>query len=323
MCDRGRGGDSAVRATCSIYAVMAQKKDALRGQGVSITGNDFPLALVGQPPERALMCGRESRFPSPVSAEAAIATHPPPDRRPAIEMGLGLLPIVIGAGSRTRSDGTTLDPFGSLSRGEKEDSACGTPAIFAFGSPTEASDYMYLYPGPVFFNQPESALYFPSTLMDAPLAHRTKQDVRAFLAKAPQGWIFASLSEPAVMHRVRDFLENHFQTANDIDAVAQALHFSVRTLCRRLEGEGTSFRLIKDALRRDIAVQRLTQTSRSVAAIAFELGFEDATAFHRAFKQWTGSTPGTYRRSLNDIQATVDLATESSERNEEGVQLPA
>jgi AraC-like DNA-binding protein len=193
---------------------------------------------------------------------------------------------------------------------------------FAFEPPADASEYLYLYPGPVFFNQPESALYFPSALMDAPLAHRTKPDVRAFLAKAPQGWIFASLSPPTISHRVREFLESHFQAPNDIDAVAQALHFSVRTLCRRLEAEGTSFRLIKDALRRDIAVQRLTQTSRSIAAIAFELGFEDATAFHRAFKQWTGSTPGAYRRSPNDTQAMAGSLKMSLEKNGEGVYLP-
>jgi AraC-like DNA-binding protein len=67
-------------------------------------------------------------------------------------------------------------------------------------------------------------------------------------------------------------------------------------LCRRLAAEETAFQTLKDELRRDIAIQRLTGTTDPIAAIAGDVGFDDPTAFHRAFRHWTGSTPGEYRR---------------------------
>ncbi|MBB5411468.1 MULTISPECIES: helix-turn-helix domain-containing protein [unclassified Paraburkholderia] len=57
------------------------------------------------------------------------------------------------------------------------------------------------------------------------------------------------------------------------------------------------FQLVKDGLRRDIAVHRLTNSNTSVAVPAFDLGFSDATGFCRAFKHWTGSSPFDYRKS--------------------------
>jgi AraC-like DNA-binding protein len=50
-------------------------------------------------------------------------------------------------------------------------------------------------------------------------------------------------------------------------------------------------------VRRDIAIQRLTRSDDAIAAIAYDVGFDNPTAFHRAFRHWTGSTPNAYRRT--------------------------
>jgi AraC-like DNA-binding protein len=68
------------------------------------------------------------------------------------------------------------------------------------------------------------------------------------------------------------------------------------TLQRRLAADGTSYQALKDALRRDLAIVRLNTSTVPLAALAEELGFADSAAFQRAFKQWTGSPPGAYRR---------------------------
>jgi AraC-like DNA-binding protein len=83
----------------------------------------------------------------------------------------------------------------------------------------------------------------------------------------------------------------------DLSAAAHALHMSVSTLHRNLSQEGTTFQTLKDELRRDIAISRLITTNVSLGALATELGFSDSAAFQRAFKCWTGSPPGEYRRS--------------------------
>ncbi|MNL72950.1 DNA-binding transcriptional regulator SoxS [compost metagenome] len=60
--------------------------------------------------------------------------------------------------------------------------------------------------------------------------------------------------------------------------------------------EGVSYQDLKDALRRDLAIEALSHSGRPVADIAAELGFAEPGAFHRAFRRWTGSRPGAYRR---------------------------
>jgi AraC-like DNA-binding protein len=64
----------------------------------------------------------------------------------------------------------------------------------------------------------------------------------------------------------------------------------VRTLQRRLREEGTSFAAIVDALRREMALAYLDRRV-SIPEVAQLLGYADTTAFHHAFRRWTGSSP--------------------------------
>jgi AraC-like DNA-binding protein len=98
-----------------------------------------------------------------------------------------------------------------------------------------------------------------------------------------------------IVHRVRGHLASKLPSASTGEGAAAALHLSVRTLHRRLAQEGTSLQQVKDQLRRGVAIQRLTGSQDSIAAIAAQLGFDGPASFHRAFKAWTGSTPGAYR----------------------------
>jgi AraC-like DNA-binding protein len=168
---------------------------------------------------------------------------------------------------------------------------------FDFPRPPRASDYLYLFPGPVQFGRERTSMSFDATYLDMTI-RRHKADLKRFLARAPEDWIFVSFAEQLVSHRVRQYLAGCLPTIPTIEVVAQDLHFSVRTLCRRLSAEGTTFQAIKDELRRDLAIQRLMRSSDAIGAIAYDVGFDDPTAFHRAFRHWTGSTPGAYRQRV-------------------------
>lgn len=166
---------------------------------------------------------------------------------------------------------------------------------FAFPRPPYAHEYLYLFPGPVQFDCEQTLMRFSACYFDMPIRQR-KANLRKFLARAPEDWIFASFDEQLTSHRVREYLASRLPDLPSIEEVAQGLHCSVRTLCRRLAAEGAAFQTLKNELRRDIAIQRLTGTQDAIAVIAGDIGFDDPTAFHRAFRHWTGSTPGAYRR---------------------------
>lgn len=96
--------------------------------------------------------------------------------------------------------------------------------------------------------------------------------------------------------QVRACLEKRLGDDSDLTAIADVLNLSTRTLVRRLHAEGTSFHQVKDQLRQDIALRLLREGQQPVEDIAAHIGFESLTAFHRAFKVWTGSTPLAFRR---------------------------
>ena len=165
---------------------------------------------------------------------------------------------------------------------------------FSFARPSFAGEYQSLYPGPVRFDQPQTAMHLEGSYLQMPV-RRTKAELNEFLRRAPEDWLFVSFKDELLSQRLRDHLAQQLPQALTAEEAAAALHVSTRTLHRRLGDEGTSFQRVKDELRRDIAVQKLTRTHEPMAAIAAELGFDSTASFHRAFKGWTGDTPGVYR----------------------------
>lgn len=159
-----------------------------------------------------------------------------------------------------------------------------------------AGDYRAQYGCPVRFAQDASALEIDACWMDQPVV-RGKQDLEAFLAAAPGNCLVCRFDDERLSERLRKYLAGVLPGTVTADGAAQALHLSARSLHRRLQQESTTFQRVKDELRRDIALHKLTRSAEPIAAIAFELGFDSIPSFHRAFKGWTGDTPGAYRMS--------------------------
>ncbi len=82
-----------------------------------------------------------------------------------------------------------------------------------------------------------------------------------------------------------------------IEAIAHQLTLSVRQLQRELQGESTTYQQLLEETRKALALQHLQNADTSIHDIAFLLGFSEPSAFHRAFKRWTGQTPNRYRKS--------------------------
>jgi AraC-like DNA-binding protein len=117
----------------------------------------------------------------------------------------------------------------------------------------------------------------------------------------------ASLVEPLTTTlRVRQLIANALRHGRpSATSIARELHVSRRTLVRRLEGDGTTFRLELDELRRELALRFVAMRTLSLTEITTLLGFSQVQGFHRAFKRWTGQTPLRYRELAEDESNAV------------------
>jgi AraC-like DNA-binding protein len=166
---------------------------------------------------------------------------------------------------------------------------------FPYPRPPHAGDYALVYTEKSVFDAPMLRATLDARLLALPV-RRSESDLASFLEGAPGKISMLYRRDRDAARAVREALGRSLEGAPDFDAVARLLNTSPRTLHRRLADEGTSFRAIKESLRRELALQRLEKTRASVAEIATELGYSEPSAFFRAFRGWTGASPSAHRR---------------------------
>lgn len=172
------------------------------------------------------------------------------------------------------------------------------PAVrvdLAFPAPPHSASYAAIFPSQLRFLQMQTALWFDAAWLSK-THHRSERLLREFLVHAQANVILPPRPERVTSERIREYLLKTVPAWPGLAVASQALHMSPATLQRRLAFEGTAFQALKDELRRDLAIARLSGSQASFAAVAQELGFTDSAAFQRAFKRWVGSTPGAYRK---------------------------
>ena len=165
---------------------------------------------------------------------------------------------------------------------------------FAHREPRDSRQLERFFRAPLRFGTGENALVLPVALLDEP-CRRTDPSLLSLLDRyaadrldGPRAATFADRARAALSEEL--LAEN--VTAHRL---AARLEVSVRTLNRTLAAEGTSYKRLLDQVRLDIAGRHLVDDRVSVAEVAFLLGFSELSAFHRAFKRWTGCTPAAFR----------------------------
>ena len=81
-----------------------------------------------------------------------------------------------------------------------------------------------------------------------------------------------------------------------IGEAAAALNITPRNLQRKLLQEQATFRDIAAEIRKDIAFQLMQNPAIKISEVSDILGYSDITAFRKAFKSWTNSTPRAIRK---------------------------
>jgi AraC-like DNA-binding protein len=171
-------------------------------------------------------------------------------------------------------------------------------AQFAFARPAYGAEYRLMYSTELTFDAPHTAIRFAADQLTLPIV-QNEHTLKDFLRQAPENILVKYKNSSSTGARTRRRLRQ-CQPAEmlEFEALAQEMHLTPATLRRRLHEEGTSYQAIKDELRRDLAISYLTHSARSALDIGLELGFSERSAFHRAFKKWTGAAPGEFRRRL-------------------------
>lgn len=173
---------------------------------------------------------------------------------------------------------------------------------FPYPRPAHADDYTLIYTAHFGFDAPYLCARFNPGYLDLPI-RRDEAALRLFLDGAPGKLTTLYRRDRELSLRVRNCLRASLPESASLEQVASRLYLSPRTLHRHLEEEGANFRAIKDALRRDLALEQLAKTSLPLNLIAARLGFADCSSFYRAFVGWTGMAPQHYRQQLQRSQA--------------------
>lgn len=167
---------------------------------------------------------------------------------------------------------------------------------FSHGAPRDVSVHEAFFGCPVRFGAPDIALVFRKEDLALALPKADAQ-LGAYLRNVAN----AALTErraapPSAMDRIRELIAEQLQTGvPTLDEIAKRMATSARTLRRRLEENGTSFRTLLDETRAELARSYVRDKNLSLSEVAFLLGFSEKSAFHRAFKRWTETTPNAWR----------------------------
>jgi AraC-like DNA-binding protein len=171
-------------------------------------------------------------------------------------------------------------------------------AQFSYPKPAHSAEYRLMYSTNLSFQAAHTALVFHASHLDLAVV-QNERTLKEFLRNAPENILVkyknASSLTARTRRRLRQCLPGELP---EFETLAAEMNMTPATMRRRLHDEGTSYQSIKDQLRRDLAISYLSHSDRSAMDIGLELGFSERSAFHRAFKKWTGASPGEFRRRL-------------------------
>ncbi|HEX5661858.1 MAG TPA: AraC family transcriptional regulator [Polyangiales bacterium] len=162
-------------------------------------------------------------------------------------------------------------------------------------APHYSERYTKSFGCPVRFDATRSEIVFPRAMLDVP---------QPFVDETLWRLLKRRADELLVQERARELLHERVKQVlrHEVDLgsvnpcnIARRLGVSPRSLRRRLGDEGHSLSALADQVRRELALSELSNPEIPIKRIADRVGFSEVSAFHRAFKRWTGVTPARYR----------------------------
>lgn len=169
-------------------------------------------------------------------------------------------------------------------------------ASFSFETPPHRDAYPLMFGGELRFGANRTSYSFDERYLAMPLL-RDERALRAMLRRALPLTVLQYRRDRLLGQRVRELLRTHGAQAGNAESIAALLNLSSRTLHRQLQEEGLSLQGLKDEVRHELAAEQLRRTGRPIKQIALSVGFRNEKSFSRAFRAWSGVTPGAFRHS--------------------------
>jgi AraC-like DNA-binding protein len=170
-------------------------------------------------------------------------------------------------------------------------------ACFEHERPNHHGEYTRIFGGNQRFGQSATSIAFDREIADRPQMHQDRE-LYDFLRVEAQRRLDRMATDVRPATRLRQYLlATQPSRIPEIAAAARDLGMSERSLRRHLATDGTSYREVVRSALEASADRMLRDSTQTIKETAVALGFADAAAFHRAFKRWTGMTPGEYRRA--------------------------
>lgn len=167
-------------------------------------------------------------------------------------------------------------------------------ATFTEKNPVNISDFQFLFPYPIKFNQQVCEIAFDKKWLTAPICCNY-HDVKHYLT-VPLSLTTYSFNTLGFIRQIKDILSAcSLAQFPSQQVLAEQLGMSVRTMQRKLEAENTSYMQLKDNIRQRKAIFYLEHTQKHLDEIAERCGFSEMASFTRAFTRWTGCTPSKYK----------------------------
>ncbi len=168
---------------------------------------------------------------------------------------------------------------------------------FEHAQPDNVSEHERIFCAPVRFDKPLTKLIFDKSVLELPLVEADltlgsllERQAEELLAKSPQHEVF--------VNQVRRLIREGLPVGEArIETVCRKLGSSTRTLQRKLREEGTSYQKLLEETQRDLSGFYLRKPEIAIGEVSYLLGFSQPSAFHRAFRRWTGLTPKEFRHS--------------------------
>lgn len=177
---------------------------------------------------------------------------------------------------------------------------------YPFPEPLESAALEAFFGVEVKFAADRCAIRFAASLLEQPQQLADPQ-LAAFLERYAEDALATLPAIGRVSTRVRELLARGLKDGElSLKSVAKTLGMSERSLQRQLNVENTTLKRITEELRRDLATTYLKRHDLSVSDVAYMLGFSETAPFFRAFKKWTGLTPGDFRRGLRTRDCAID-----------------